>query len=136
LLFVANSLLPSVPVTGISLGAIALLSGRLALLKRYAHVSLILLFVFAGVLSWSARHVGNPGNALQRLVLSTPVEIAYNLTGRVERPGVLLAGDDYSQFQLQVKSADVDGKRFAVTGGVLVRWVNSGRPLIHEETVE
>jgi competence protein ComEC len=39
------------------------------------------------------------------------------------------------QFQLRVREVEVEGKRYRIDGGVLVRWTNPDRALVHGEQV-
>lgn len=105
-------------------------------LQRIAHLPILLLFLFTGAAVWDLHHIGATGDALQDLILENDAEAEYVLRGRVEQPDIWLGEDEYSQFVLRVNEVTVEQHRYAVEGGVLVRWTNPNRPLIYGEEVQ
>ncbi len=134
-LLVANGWVPSLLKLLVLAGGILLIWIQFPFARRFDHVPLVLLFIIAGAVSWWTRHAEPPGDAVQRLVIKQPEDARYIIRGKVERPDVLLSGDEYMQFQLRVREIEVDGSLYQVDGGVLVRWSEPNRALVHGEEV-
>ena len=134
-LLVANGWVPSLLTLLVLAGGVLLIWIQFPFARRFAHVPLVLLFIIAGAVSWWTRHAGPPGDAVQRLVIKQPEDARYIIRGKVERPDVLISGDEYMQFHLRVREIEVEGSLYQVDGGVLVRWSEPNRALVHGEEV-
>ena len=78
-------------------------------LRRMAHLPIFLIFAVTGAVLWDLNHTGPPGDGVQRFILDYPAETEARLTGRVERPDIILDADDYAQFVLRVNEVVVGG---------------------------
>jgi len=109
-----------------------------ALRKRppFAAGFLTLAFVASGALYFEARRSAEPGDALARDASVHEPETQYVLEGRAESPDIWLPGQEYSVFVLRVDSVERAGEALAMTGGVLVRWSDPGRPVFEGERVQ
>ena len=134
-LIVANHWVSSLWLLLLASGVTVALWIGLPRIRRYANLPLALVFIFAGALSWTARHSGPEGDSLQRYAIAHAEDTLYVLHGTVIHPGVLLPDDEYMQFQLRISSIIVDGRRIPIDGGVLARWTKPDRPLVHGEGV-
>ena len=72
---------------------------------------------------------------LQQLLLQNPPSTFYTFTGIVTQPDIWVDKDDYSQFILEVETAESGENQWAVRGRTLVRWSSPDRPLVHGERV-
>ncbi|MFP6581505.1 MAG: DNA internalization-related competence protein ComEC/Rec2 [Candidatus Hydrogenedentota bacterium] len=124
-------------LSGIIIASLALVAVQrwVRPLRNIAHLPIVVAFVITGATIWTLHHSGLPGDALQRFVLGRTPESELVLRGRVEQPDIRLETDDYSQFILRVTEVVADNSTYSMTGGVLVRWSDPNRPLIHGESV-
>jgi len=98
-------------------------------------VSILIAFAAVGALVWNLRHFGPPGDPLSRYSTARP-ERRYLLEGRVRRPNLHLAGAGYTSFLLDVDRVGVGGSTpVPLCGGLLVRWIEPGRPVYTDERV-
>lgn len=102
---------------------------------RYAHFPIALLFLFTGAFTWSIRHSGSEGDAVQHFALAHSEDTVYTLTGRVERSDIFLPGDDYAQCYLRVDTVELEDEERLMAGGVLIRWSKANAPLFHSERI-
>ncbi len=98
-----------------------------------APIGVALVFAGAGGLLWHVRHDIEPGDPLARFAGQQPSSLVFMIEGIVDDPGIVLPGDDYTQFLLRADAA-IPGTP-GLTGGVLVRWSIPGAPVFAGERV-
>ncbi len=101
-----------------------------------APIGVALVFAGAGALLWHVRHELEPGDPLARFAARKPASSVFTLEGTVEDPGILLPGDDYTQFYLRADTVTAHvSMPPGLDGGVLVRWSNPGAPVFAGDRV-
>ena len=116
-------------------GALVVSGLTVSMLRRSiaAPIGVALVFAGAGGLLWHARHEIEPGDPLARFAGQQPSSVVFTIEGTVDDPGIVLPGDDYTQFLLRADT--VAPGTSGLAGGVLVRWSNPGAPVFAGERV-
>ena len=123
--------LPWIPFVALGLGGMVLILQRS---RRRDRLACVLLFAGAGGLLWYARHGGPPGDDLGCFCRAHP-EARVTLSGRARSAPVVLPGDDYATFVVDVWEARYGEESERLRGRTQVAWSNPAPGVCTGDTV-